>query len=315
LTLNGVTLAAGASSANFISGLSAAQLRAGGVTFDTAGFNITVPQALVNSGGGGLTKTGAGKLTLTGANTYSGATMVSGGSLALSGAGAVSSSAGVIFQNDADLDLTGKADRTLVLSSGRFLKGNGRVIGNVSAAAGSTIEPGNGIGNLTILGNVGLGGALIMELDRGAAQACDRLVCAGGTATGGGALVVTNIGPSLAVGDVFRLFEVPVSGFAEIILPELPAGLGWTNGVATDGTIAVIARAATLLPVTLLEGNKMKITWDPAQTGWRLQSQTNALGIGMGQSWFDLPGSDATNEWLAPIDPGSGSVFFRLVYP
>lgn len=314
LTLNGVTLVAGASSANFISGLSAAQLRAGGVTFDTAGFNITVPQALINSGGGGLTKTGAGKLTLTGANTYSGTTMVSGGSLALSGAGAISSSAGVAFQNEADLDLTGKPDRTLVLSSGRFLKGTGRVIGNVSAAAGSTIEPGNGIGNLTILGNVGLAGTLTMELDRGAGQACDRLVCAGGTVTGGGALVVTNIGPSLAVGDVFRLFEVPVSGFAEISLPGLPAGLGWTNGIATDGTIAVIARAARLLPIAVVEG-KVKMAWDPGQIGWHLQSQTNAPGTGLSGNWTDLPESAVTNEWLVPIDPNSGSVFFRLVYP
>jgi autotransporter-associated beta strand protein len=315
LTLNGVTLVAGAATPNFIHGLSAAQLRAGGVTFDTAGFNITVPQTLINSGGGGLTKTGAGRLTLTGANTYSGTTMVSGGSLALSGTGSISSSAGITFQNDADLDLTGKADRTLVLSSGRFLKGNGRVIGNVSAAAGSTIEPGNGIGSLTILGNVGLGGTLTMELDRSAAQSSDRLVCAGGTVTGGGALVVTNIGPNLAFGDIFRLFEVPVSGFAEITLPALPAGLGWTNGIAADGTIAVIAQVAPLLPITVIEGNQVKLAWDPAQIGWHLQSQTNAPGMGIGGSWVDLPGSAATNEWLVPIDPSSGSVFFRLVFP
>jgi hypothetical protein len=161
---------------------------------------------------------------------------------------------------------------------------------------------------------VGLGGALIMELDRGAAQACDRLVCAGGTVTGGGALVVTNIGPSLAVGDVFRLFEVPVSGFAEIILPELPAGLGWTNGLAADGTIAVIARAARLLPITLVEG-KVRIAWDLGQIGWHLQSQTNASGTGLSGNWIDLPGSATTNEWFVPIDPNSGSVFFRLVFP
>src|SRR5262249_20887276 len=55
LNLNGVTIKPGASSANFITNLTAANVNAGGVTFDTAGFNITVAQALSN-GGGGLTK-------------------------------------------------------------------------------------------------------------------------------------------------------------------------------------------------------------------------------------------------------------------
>jgi outer membrane autotransporter protein len=53
----------------------------GGATFDTNGNNVTFATAL--GGTGGLTKAGAGMLTLSGANFYSGATTVNAGTLQL----------------------------------------------------------------------------------------------------------------------------------------------------------------------------------------------------------------------------------------
>ncbi len=81
LYFNGGTLVAGANNANFMHGLSMANV-AGTAVFDTAGFNVTVPQVLADAGGG-LTKNGAGMLTLTGANNYSGPTLVNAGTLAI----------------------------------------------------------------------------------------------------------------------------------------------------------------------------------------------------------------------------------------
>jgi autotransporter-associated beta strand protein len=79
---NGGTLKPTASSATFMQGLTAANVQAGGAVIDTAGFNITIGQALVD-GGGGLTKLGSGTLWVTGGCSYSGPTVVNAGTLAV----------------------------------------------------------------------------------------------------------------------------------------------------------------------------------------------------------------------------------------
>ena len=51
--------------------------------------------------------------------------------------------------------------------------------------------------------------------------------------------------------------------------------------------------------------------WPSTNTGWQLQAQTNVLGT----NWVTLPGSSATNQYLIPINPTNGAVFYRLFYP
>ena len=85
LTLDGGTLRPSAASATYLSGLTNAFIQAGGANFDVpTGRNITVSQSLLTdlvSLGGGLSKSGVGVLTLSGANTYTGSTTVSAGGL------------------------------------------------------------------------------------------------------------------------------------------------------------------------------------------------------------------------------------------
>ena len=71
--------AAGASNANFFAGLNTAQIDAGGLTVD-AQSDVTIGQNL--TGTGALLKSNSATLTLSGANTYAGNTVVLGGKLA-----------------------------------------------------------------------------------------------------------------------------------------------------------------------------------------------------------------------------------------
>lgn len=77
----GGTLHAGVSSPNFMPAFSGSvNVYPGGAKIDTAGNDITIAAQLFDAGGG-LTKLGAGTLTLSGINYYSGPTVVSNGVL------------------------------------------------------------------------------------------------------------------------------------------------------------------------------------------------------------------------------------------
>jgi len=100
LNFNGGTLKPAGSSSAFVTGLTRANVRNNGAVLNTAGFNVTIGQALQHSaiGGdsaidGGLAKSGAGTLTLAGANTYTGPTTISAGTLELAQATLATNSA------------------------------------------------------------------------------------------------------------------------------------------------------------------------------------------------------------------------------
>jgi hypothetical protein len=44
---------------------------------------------------------------------------------------------------------------------------------------------------------------------------------------------------------------------------------------------------------------------------FKLQSQTNALNVGLNTNWYDYPGGDSSPVSV-PVDASNGSVFFRL---
>jgi fibronectin-binding autotransporter adhesin len=90
-----------------------------------------------------LVKAGSGVQTLAGASTYTGATDVLQGTLkvngSLGGTGAVS------------------------VASTAILNGAGSIAGAVTVHAGGRLEPGNGIGHITLTGNLDLQGTLAIE--------------------------------------------------------------------------------------------------------------------------------------------------------
>ena len=101
--LDGGTIQYAATSTNGSTDISTKPLifGAGGATIHTGGNNVTLANSIGGSGAGGLTKAGAGILTLGGANLYSGGTTINAGTLlatnttgSATGAGAITVNAG-----------------------------------------------------------------------------------------------------------------------------------------------------------------------------------------------------------------------------
>ena len=109
-------------------------LNAGGGAFDTNSFNSTLSGVI--TGSGALTKNGAGILTLTKDNTYTGETTINAGTLAVNNPNKVTGSG------------TGTGNVTVAVNG--KLMGTGRVAGNVRNFGHG--NPGNSVGSLTIGG-------------------------------------------------------------------------------------------------------------------------------------------------------------------
>jgi hypothetical protein len=92
--------------------------------------------------------------------------------------------------------------------------------------------------------------------------------------------------------------------------------LGGDNSVFLDNVR--IAPAPSLTPPQVgwqLTGGQFQLSWPLDHYGWHLEMQTNSIGLGLGTNWIAVTGSQATNLFIAPINPANGSAFFRLVYP
>jgi len=92
---------------------------------------------------------------------------------------------------------------------------------------------------------------------------------------------------------------------------ELYALVTNTSASGTGGIVYKLLPAVSLKVRQI--GSTLDISWPTA--GGRLQTQTNAPGLGLGTNWVTLPDSTTTNHVVVPIDPANGSVFYRLALP
>ena len=135
INFDGGILQAWQNQTDYISGFSPGevQLLAGGAFIDTSTYSVGISTPL--QGVGGLTKMGAGTLTLSGPNTYLGPTVITAGTLALAG--------GAVFNGSSDFNLTG---------STAFLELNsGETIGSLAGVAGSVVTLDSG--SIQLAGN------------------------------------------------------------------------------------------------------------------------------------------------------------------
>ncbi len=71
------------------------------------------------------------------------------------------------------------------------------------------------------------------------------------------------------------------------------------------------------LPIVVImaqsfDGTNLQLSWPTNCLGWQLEAQTNPASMGLGSNWFPVAGSTVTNQFLIPINPANGSVFYRL---
>ncbi|MBN9536276.1 MAG: autotransporter-associated beta strand repeat-containing protein, partial [Alphaproteobacteria bacterium] len=145
-------------------------MAAGGGTIDTNGFNSTIGQAI--EGAGGLSKAGAGTLTLTGANTYQGMTTINGGTLAISSNDPLASTSGLTINGGGTLQVSSVASLNLPVTL------NGAATFNVAGGADG----------LSLSGHVGGSGSLT-KTGAGSLTLRGTADYSGGTTVSGGSLV------------------------------------------------------------------------------------------------------------------------------
>jgi fibronectin-binding autotransporter adhesin len=238
-----------------------AQVRDGGAVIDSNGLNVTISQDLIHSGiggdnatDGGLTKNGAGTLTLSGANSYNGTTIVAQGTLLVTG----STDAGGLIH----------------VSPLATLAGSGSV-GNVTVDGGAVLSPGAPASNHFSMQDLTLGNTSVLafELDApsagvsldndylmvsgnlildGVLQVSKRTVPGFGTPVPGDKWLLMNVGgsitdqaltvdpsaPALSPGLAYAIeTDTSVPGFSAVYLAVVPE----------PGTAGLMILAALLL--------------------------------------------------------------------
>ncbi|QNK69232.1 autotransporter domain-containing protein [Variovorax sp. PAMC26660] len=134
----------------------------------------------------GLTKSGAGQLTLQGNNTYTGETRVNGGELVIDKAASIVSAS--VVNNTGLLTVNGTAGDATV-NAGGTLRGTGSV-GAATIAAGGTVAPGNSIGTLTVRGDFLQAAGSFYQAEVAPGGASDRIVVGGKAILQGGTIQI-----------------------------------------------------------------------------------------------------------------------------
>ena len=252
---------------------------------------------------GSITKIGAGTLTLSGANTYTGPTTIS----------------------DGKLIVDGSIMSAVTVNNGGALAGSG-ITGSVTLNSGGFVAP-SGSQTLHINGNYAQndGGELKIEVAGADPNASGHLNITGG-ATLDGTLEVRFVNGFLpAGGQVFRLFDVAgtfTGSFAQIIFPDLRAGFQFqvefvngsyqitalNDGVAAAGFLNMSTRMRVGTGDNALIGGFI-VTGNPSSTSSGPSGASKKVIIrAIGPSLAPLPGR-LTDPTLELRDSAGGLIF------
>jgi len=207
--------------------------------------------AIIANGAVGMTlaKTGAGTQTLSGANSYTGATTISNGTLKLTGAGSINNSPTIDVALGAIFDVSGVSGG-YTLGATQTLKGKGTVTGPITVAG--TLSPGYSTGTLTVVGNTAINGTFLVDVDNLGAS---DLLAVTGDLTLGGASILSIVDPGqLTPGFDYAIatYTVSLGGTGAFAGGDnLPKGWYVDYGSKTPKTIMIVPEPATLALLAL----------------------------------------------------------------
>ena len=235
------------------------QILSGGAFIDTehnaVGYSVGISTVL--QGEGGLTKQGAGTLTLSGASTYEGATTVEKGTLALAAAGSIASSEEIRIQAGAELDVTAKTGpEGWALEGPQTLSGGGTISGLVTIEG--TLSPGNSAGQLTGTDAIWESGGLydweIQALTGAPGAAWDHFLL-----TGELRLNATSTNPFIIqLSSLAALDEADALGKSWVIATAEGGIIGSLDALKLDGDGSIFSHYAGLGSFNLSVGNAGK---------------------------------------------------------
>ncbi len=283
-----------------------------GGTFDTSGVSTTVSQSI--SGTGGLTKAGAGTLTLTSANTYTGGTTVTGGTLQL-GSGGSFANVGALSVNGGTFDLNSQTQTVGALSGtgGAILLGAGSLTTN-SASNTTLASIVSGSGSLTKAGT-------------GTLNLVSTNTYTGGTTVSAGTLNVTGSIASSAVSVANGATLTGTGTVGAVTVASggtLSPGAGGVPGTLTvQGNLALASGAnyvdaltPTVTGLTSVTGSAAvngALTVNAAAGAYTLGQRYTLLSAAGGLSGtFSSVGTTGLNAYRAAIGYDADSVFLTL---
>jgi fibronectin-binding autotransporter adhesin len=299
ITIDNGILKAKANEANFISGFGVGEVNIGngGATIDSQGFSIGISSPI--GGSGALTKTGAGMLTLSGANTYEGGTLIdgtSGGGISISSNSNLGHSGGALsFENNGNLTITAPLtlDRSIHLNAGGGTIHSGihniTLNGEMSGVGGLSLSTEGSVtfagvnkthtgstsllqGTLVVQDSYDLSGESALVLGAGTvldASNSDRQLAGGLSGSGG---LILGTGEFAVHSDVDETFSGVISGAGDFLktgagkmtLQGTNTYLGGTTIDGSDGGSLAISSDANLGDaagnIVLLSGSTLELT-------------------------------------------------------
>ena len=234
------------------------------------------------TGGGGLTKTGAGLVTIAGTSAYTGNTRVVGGVLALDPTASFPGDATFDVRSGALFDVTAMGGFTL--NANQTLGGRGTILGNVALNSGGNVSPGlsNAPGTLTFSNDLAFNGGALWTVDLAATNT-----------VGAGSNDLAVVAGNLAFTGLNTILLNPLS--ATIASPATYTVLTY-DGSLTGGAINLVVSNPTryaVAPDDTVPGQiNLNVSGGPTNLLWRGDGLLNHWDIATTFNWLNGTVSD-----------------------